>query len=339
MLPDANQSACKLISMASIKSESVWRAAIRQNTDALFMTCTIQYKALSVCREGFNFGEYNMKLFTVDANYLSYLYGVDPQVLQNHRTNDRRFGRVCVIDQQNYKGEKCVFAVPIKGDIDPNKADERYCVMISTNKVGGNFASGFLVNKALIVDMSLVHRVMNDNGQFRQIAIDITHKQDELKAKLDKFLRASEKGEYVKYGTDLERQQYCYKARNTLLNAGIKEEEIYQLSFSALLLKAEEVSSHQSSEDKIQSLPNEKVQKEEQDAKKAETNTLHIDVKLSEDDRIAQILIMCGKKIDQEILTEKKGQEGKQVKQVEQVKVVEKQIFPITQKKNSGKGR
>lgn len=277
-----------------------------------------------------------MKLFTVDANYLSYLYGVDPQVLQNHRTDDRRFGRVCVIDQQNYKGEKCVFAIPIKGDIDPNKADERYCVMISTNKVGGNFASGFLVNKALIVDMSLVHRVMNENGQFRQIAIDITHKQDELKAKLDKFLRASEKGEYVKYGTDLDRQQNCYKARNTLLNAGIKEEEIYQLSFSALLLKAEEVSSHQSSEDKTHSLPNEKVQKEEQGANKAETNTLHIDVKLSEDDRIAQILIMCGKKIDQEILTEKKGQEGKQVKQVN---TVEKQIFPIPQKKNSGKGR
>lgn len=283
-----------------------------------------------------------MKLFTVDANYLSYLYGVDPQVLQNHRTNDRRFGRVCVIDQQNYKGEKCVFAVPIKGDIDPNKADERYCVMISTNKVGGNFASGFLVNKALIVDMSLVHRVMNENGQFRQIAIDITHKQDELKAKLDKFLRASEKGEYVKYGTDLDRQQYCYKARNTLLKAGIKEEEIYQLSFSALLLKAKEVS-RQQSEDKTQSLPNKKVQKEEQDANKADinetSNTLHIDVKLSEDDRIAQILIMCGKKIDQEILTEKKGQEGKQVKQVEQVKAVEKQIIPITQKKNSGKGR
>lgn len=277
-----------------------------------------------------------MKLFTVDANYLSYLYGVDPQVLQNHRTDNRRFGRVCVIDQQNYKGEKCVFAIPIKGDIDPNKADERYCVMISTNKVGGNFASGFLVNKALIVDMSLVHRVMNENGQFRQIAIDITHKQDELKAKLDKFLRASEKGEYVKYGTDLDRQQNCYKARNTLLNAGIKEEEIYQLSFSALLLKAEEVSSHQSSEDKTHSLPNEKVQKEEQGANKAETNTLHIDVKLSEDDRIAQILIMCGKKIDQEILTEKKGQEGKQVKQVN---TVEKQIFPIPQKKNSGKGR
>lgn len=277
-----------------------------------------------------------MKLFTVDANYLSYLYGVDPQVLQNHRTDDRRFGRVCVIDQQNYKGEKCVFAIPIKGDIDPNKADERYCVMISTNKVGGNFASGFLVNKALIVDMSLVHRVMNENGQFRQIAIDITHKQDELKAKLDKFLRASEKGEYVKYGTDLDRQQNCYKARNTLLNAGIKEEEIYQLSFSALLLKAEEVSSHQSSEDKTHSLPNEKVQKEEQGANKAETNTLHIDVKLSEDDRIAQILIMCGKKIDQEILMEKKGQEGKQVKQVN---TVEKQIFPIPQKKNSGKGR
>lgn len=286
-----------------------------------------------------------MKLFTVDANYLSYLYGVDPQVLQNHRTDDRRFGRVCVIDQQNYKGEKCVFAIPIKGDIDPNKADERYCVMISTNKVGGNFASGFLVNKALIIDMSLVHRVMNENGQFRQIAIDITHKQDELKAKLDKFLRASEKGEYVKYGTDLERQQYCYKARNTLLNAGIKEEEIYQLSFSALLLKAEEVSSHQSSEDKTQSLPNKKVQKEEQDANKADinetSNTLHIDVKLSEDDRIAQILKLFGKKLDQEILTEKKEQKGKQVKQVEQVQAVEKQILPITQKKNSnsGKGR
>ena len=162
---------------------------------------------------------------------MNYIYKhIDKEILLDH-TEDSHQGRACVyVASLEYKGQFIDVAIPFKGEIDFRSLKRDDFVSLNISKVNSQTLSGFIVKKAVPVNVNLVRNFsFMDNDVFLNIAKEITRKENELISKSQAHLRRIGNGENIQFSTNIDEQLKYLNARTLARNNGLSDSYIYSI--------------------------------------------------------------------------------------------------------------